>query len=566
MSSQKFAQVIDCGATHVSAGFFSGRDGSVTLEGFYSEPIGCDFSNDEEWISAVFQAAEAIHRQRKFRGSVSIILPGHLLLTKFLKIPHVAKSKRDQIVRFEAQQNIPFPLNEVVWDYEVVADDGAEFEVALVAVKLDVVDRLCSEISRLGVEVQMVEPSCMAQYNGFSYTHAGTEENVLVANLGGKSSNLLFISESGFFVRNISLAGNALTQALAQETGQSLADAEAAKWERVAAAFEGGDTQGLEHHLDAFLRRLVMETTRSIVNFRRQSGEEKVDRVYLTGGGALVPGVVEHLGEKLKLPVEYYSPLDYVELGAEVDSDFAAGYQHHVGELLGCALHQLGEPRTHFNLLPPQIARQIHFRKKKPFLMAAAVVLVGAAYLPIYSAGHTAFVFEDKIAELDARLNPLQQLYRDYTGVRDRIEETRNQIAALKGLGESRANWIDFFGDLQQRLGSVEDVWVERLEIVRSNGDARARAGSGGIFGGQRETERRETGGEVRLRLVGRMLDRENPLERASPDTRARVSALFESILESDYISSKRDEVFDTSTHGILRFEVTLVVDPERPL
>ena len=565
MSSQKFAQVIDCGATHVSAGFFSGKDGAVTLEGFYTESIGCDFSNDEEWITGVYQAVESIHQQRKFRGNVAIIVPGHLLLTKFLKIPHVAKSKRDQIVRFEAQQNIPFPLNEVVWGYEVVADDGAEFEVALVAVKLDIVDRLCSEITRLGVEVQLVEPSCMAQYNAFRCSHPDNSENVLIANIGGKSSNLLFISEGGFFVRNITLAGNGLTQAIADETGQSLADAEAEKWEDVGAAFDSGDAARYQQHIDAFLRRLVMETTRSIVNFRRQSGEEKIDRIYLTGGGSLVPGMAEHLSEKLKMPVDYYTPFEAVALGSRVDEDFAAGFQHNIGELLGCALRELGEPATHFNLLPPLIARQIRFRKKKPLIMAAALVLVGAAYMPIYSAQHTAFVFEDKIAEIDTRLNPLERIYREYSEVRDQVRNTRERIAAMKGLSESRANWIDFFGDLQERLAEVEDVWIERLEIVRSNGGQARASGSGGLFGGQQQEESGGSG-DVRLQLTGRMLDRENPLERASQDTRARVSALFESILESQYIESKRDEVFDTSNPGILRFEVTLVVDPDRPL
>ena len=144
MSSQKIAQVIDCGGTHVAAGFFSAQDGNIALDSFHTENIGGDFTSDEEWITAVYQGLKTIQRERKFSGTVSLILPGHLLLTKFLKIPHVAKSKRDQIVQFEAQQNIPFPLNEVVWDYEVVADDGAEFEVALVAVKLEIIDQLCT--------------------------------------------------------------------------------------------------------------------------------------------------------------------------------------------------------------------------------------------------------------------------------------------------------------------------------------------------------------------------------------------------------------------------------------
>ena len=571
MSSQKIAQVIDCGGTHVAAGFFSAQDGNITLDAFHTENIGSDFTSDEEWITAVYQGLQAIQRERKFSGTVSLILPGHLLLTKFLKIPHVAKSKRDQIVQFEAQQNIPFPLNEVVWDYEVVADDGAEFEVALVAVKLEIVDQLCTEVARLGVEVDLVEPSCMAQYNAFHNTHPEQGENVLIANIGGKSSNLLFISESGFFVRNITLAGNTLTQAIADETGQSPADAEAAKWEYIASAHAGGESASgaFGKHVDSFLRRLVMEMTRSIVNFRRQSGEDNVHRIYVTGGGGLVPGVAEHLQEKLNLSTDYYDPLEGVTLGPEVDADFAEGYRHNIGELLGCALRTLGGTKTHFNLIPPLIARQIEFRRKKPMLMTAMVLLVLSLILPVYSARHTALIYEDNISELDGRLLPVQQIYNNYRQATERIEEAREQIAALKGLSESRANWVDFFNDVQQRLVSVEDVWLERMEITRAAPAAQQQQ-TGGLFQGYQEPVEQELNGrdrpEVRLRLTGRMLDQENPRDRVSPDTRMRVSALFESILESQYIASKQNEEFDTSTEGILRFEVTLIVDPDRPL
>ncbi len=569
MSSHKITQVIDCGGTHVAAGFFSATNGSVTLDAFYTENIGCDYTNDDEWISAVYQGVEAIHQQRKLAGAVSLVIPGHLLLTKFLKIPHVAKSKRDQIVRFEAQQNIPFPLNEVVWDYEVVADDGTEFEVALVAIKLDIIDQLCTEIARFGVEVNLVEPSCMAQYNGFHHTHSQDDENILIANIGGRSSNLLFISETGFFVRNVTLAGNTLTQAIAEETGQPLADAEVTKWEYIAEAHEKGEAgEPYGKQVDAFLRRLVMETTRSIVNFRRQSGESKVDRVYLTGGGALLPGMTEHLAEKLDLPTEHYNPFESITLGAGVDADYVQSHPHHVGELFGCALRELGESKTHFNLVPPLIAKQIEFRKRKPIIMAAAVLLVGSLVLPIYSAGHTVMAYQDTIAEIDARLNPVQRNYNEYRRITERIEEASDQIAALKGLSESRANWVDFFNDLQRRLTEVEDVWLERLEITRSGGGAQQT--TGGLFGGaqqqQPQNDREVDRPQVRLHISGRMLDRENPLERASPDTRVRVSALFDSILESQYITRKENEEFDTSSPGILRFDVTLIADPDSPL
>jgi len=141
----------------------------------------------------------------------------------------------------------------------------------------------------------------------------------------------------------------------------------------------------------------------------------------------------------------------------------------------------------------------------------------------------------------------------------------------LQGLGESRGNWIDFFQDIQQRLTEVEDVWLERMEIVRSNGAPQERRAGGGLFrqeGPEPDVEELDENerAPVRLRFVGRMLDRENPLETASQDTRVRVRALFNSMLRSEFISRIENEEFDVGTPGILRFDVMMAVDPERPL
>ena len=105
-----------------------------------TEILNYDYFNDDAWLGAVGVALHTLHHQHKFSGNASFIIPGNQVLTKTIRIPHVEESKRAQIIAFEAQQNIPYPLHEVVWDSQVVGDDGVETEVLFIACKSNTIE------------------------------------------------------------------------------------------------------------------------------------------------------------------------------------------------------------------------------------------------------------------------------------------------------------------------------------------------------------------------------------------------------------------------------------------
>src|SRR5688572_16350618 len=114
---------VDIGAGHVACGVFSvGATGRLVLQQFALEPHSSDPSHEARSAVEIAQSLGAIASRQKLTGSSSLAVPGHLALTKFIKTPSVAKEKRDKIVAFEAAENIPYPLEEVVWDYAVVSD------------------------------------------------------------------------------------------------------------------------------------------------------------------------------------------------------------------------------------------------------------------------------------------------------------------------------------------------------------------------------------------------------------------------------------------------------------
>ncbi len=563
---------IDCGASRVCAAAFSAtNEGRPVLERVFVEPLEYDWTDDRHWVRAVGDAIRRIGTQHRLRGRISLIVPGHLTLTKYIKVPHVDEGKRARIIQFEAKQNIPYPLEEVVWDYQIVHDDGIDFEVALSAIKIEIVRSLLGECRASGFQPETIEPSCMAQVNAFRFCMPDVRQSTLLLNIGARSSNLVFLREDRHFIRNVTLAGAGLTQAMAEEMGQGGAEAERAKLEIIRrgakADVEPADVEAFARARQGFVNRLALEITRSIANFRRQTGADAPARVRLTGGGSLVPDLASLLADRLKLPVEAYDPLNGVPFGAGVVEGELLAKAHVVGEAIGAALRAHSQGLARFDLLPADVVRARAFRARQPFFVAAAALVAAALGVSILVNSVVNAGYEEKLATVEAQAAPLRNYSRQIRETRDQIEKIQREIAGIKGLVETKSNWITFFTDLQSRLTRVEDVWLEKLQVLRPAGASQQRSAlAGSLFAGLNTGDASASGQTLRLNLAGRLLDKNNPLSKVSQESQNRVKTLLSGFVESQFIVSLENERFDNSQPGILKFEFILVVDPKRPL
>jgi type IV pilus assembly protein PilM len=165
----------------------------------------------------------------------------------------------------------------------------------------------------------------------------------------------------------------------------------------------------------------------------------------------------------------------------------------------------------------------------------------------------------EQSAQLEAKILPLRELKAVQTADLQRIDSIRAQITAIQSLVGSKSNWINFFTDLQQRLVKVEDVWLEKLQVLRPSTDDVAATAEG-------EVGVVAAAPVLRLQLSGRLLDTANPLSRVSGESFERVKSLLKSFGESQFISSVEKEKFNPTQPGILSFDFILVVDPKKPL
>jgi type IV pilus assembly protein PilM len=584
---------VDVGAGHVACGVFTaGATGRLVLQHFALEPHNADPSHESRWAVEIAQSLGSVASRHKLSGPCAIAVPGHLALTKFIKTTSVAREKRGKIVAFEAAENIPYPLEEVVWDFAVVSDDSFDLEVMLAAVKFDAMQSLCAAADSAGFPVEQAVPSALALYNGFRYNHPRVQDSVIVVNIGARSTNLLFIEGERFHVRTLPLAGNTITQAIAEELRIDFPQAEALKVQVLSGRSDlppaSPSRAAVERAATAFANRLQLEITRSSVNIRRQTGGAAPAAVYLSGGGSLLPELPALLAEKLKLRVERYHPLQAVDVAADARAAGAETAAPVLADLVGLATQLIAEKYVEASLLPPAITQAIAFRKRQPLLLAAAALLLLALVPPIYYLSGVAATRLEQVGRYDDELMPLRSLQSRNDENLRQIDEATKQIAALRPAHETKANWIAFFADLQSRLMAVEDVWLDRVQIDRpSLADSLAEAiesrlaatemapepadrGRAGADRAQAATDGAATRPPppppMRLTLSGRLLDVANPQSKVSPESFDRVKRLLEGFKGSAFVASVENERFDNNQNGLLRFDVTVVIDPRKPL
>ena len=469
--SQTQATIVNLAASHVSVSVFGTSSGSLVLQRFHVEELTPGLTVDDQWLDASVNALRDLVEAHGISGYVTVIVPGFLLLQKSLKVPQVESQKQAQIVAYEAQNAIPYPLNEVIWDSQVMSSDGVEAEVLLFALRTEVASRIANLVSSTGLRPYAIQASPLLDSQAFLLAGGSATEEVLILNVGARSTTLSFVGPGGANIQSANIGGNMLTQGLSDNTGQPFAAAEALK----VGYFSGvlhlaeSDPQAalLQSNSQQFIRRLSQDINRRLINVRRGAGARQPTRILLTGRGALLPGLKEQLCETLRLPVEPFQPASVLILGEEVSQDLVRRAQNQVSEVVGEAARLLLPQAAGVNLIPKDIAAQIAFSARQPKLLAAAL-LAALIPFPVW------YVYSESAAHsqrLTSRLTDRSaELKRHQVALIDSRQKTDAVLAVnreLESVVLNRPNWLAFLADLQVRISSLPNTWVEEMHVRR---------------------------------------------------------------------------------------------------
>src|SRR5258708_30640648 len=124
------------------------------------------------------------------QGEVNYAVPAQSVFTRFVKLPGLDAEKIHKVISFEAQQNVPFPIDEVVWDYQLVGGGmGEQIQVVLVAIKVDLLDQINEAVEGTGLQTSIVDIAPMALYNAFRNSYPEVGDCSLLLDIGARTTN-----------------------------------------------------------------------------------------------------------------------------------------------------------------------------------------------------------------------------------------------------------------------------------------------------------------------------------------------------------------------------------------
>jgi type IV pilus assembly protein PilM len=308
---------------------------------------------------------------------IIISVPSQNSFARFVTLPPVEAKRLPEIVRFEAAQQIPFDMNEIQWDWQLMSDpDSPEKRVGLFAIKNDVVNSALESFEREELQISYVQMAPMALYNYLLFDRpdlAGSDKRAtVIVNIGAESTDLVVCTASSVWQRCIMMGGNAFTNAIAETFKLSFEKAEKLKRTAPVSKYARQIFQAMRPVITDW----TGEVQRSLGFYTGSNPDVKLTRVVALGGGTKLRGLVKYLSQTLQIPAEKPDAFKRLAVAPGVS---AAKFHENVsdfGVVYGLGLQGLGMARIESNLLPKSIARSMAWAGKMKYFIGAAVMLL----------------------------------------------------------------------------------------------------------------------------------------------------------------------------------------------
>lgn len=579
MATQDLMLCIDIGSSSIKAAEFSYTpDGEMLMERFAFEEYAIPETSLQEVVDGdtrveMLEALTNILKNNEFQSKkVCISLSGHDAYIRFVKVPSMVNDEKKikQIIEFEARSAIPYEMNEVVWDSQLlnVADDSGEIEAMFVIVKSDEIEHVTDVVESAGKQIDFIEVSPTACYNAARLNGIGDTNCELILNIGDRCSTLLFVDGGRLFVRVIPIAGHAITLQISKEFGISYKEAEEMKRKHgfvaLGGAYEEPDSEVasiVSKIVRNVMTRLHGEISRSINIYRSQQKGRKPEKLYLSGGSSVMGYTPRFFADKLRIPVEYLNPFKNIAIGTEVDKERLADIAHMFSEPIGLALRHGMNCPVEISLVPQSLQKYNEFKSKAPYFYASA-----ASLLLCLLVTYAGFAKQERIAveKREVAVNLLdktKRVVKNLKAAENEFNSVRSEYEDAAKLLDERIRWPELLNEVQAIL--PDNVWLTKFELSNTlpgQKNAQKKEESGGLFGGMGNmggSQQQVSKDYVSVYLEGNgwVYDQQFA-ERFTQ--RLSESKYFEFNRNTDSIDTLRNGVLQRGEYNIATFELTL--------
>ncbi len=381
-----------------------------------------------------------------------ISVPGHSAFARFAELPPVEPKALPEIVKYEAVQQIPFPIEDVEWDYEAFRDESSPLvEVGIFAITRERVNERLDVYGEVGLSPETLTLSPVSLFNAMNYDLQLGESSkpIVFIDIGTQATDVIIATGNRCWIRTFPLGGTHFTDAIASSFKISYAKAERLKLEAASSKYAKQIMQAMR----PVFADLLQELQRSL-SYASSSGE--LNHMVGVGSTFKIPGLRKFIGQQLQVNVTRLDEFKRIDVAGKEAASFA---EHcvNMGTAYGLALQGIGKGQIDINLVPVAILREQMWHSKTKWFVAAACIIVLGSALSI--------------------LGPfLQQRKLGADGIPSKVEQVIRQGEQLKR-EFSKAEENGKIGNEASRLLSIftyRDVWPY---IVQDAADSLASAG-----------------------------------------------------------------------------------------
>ncbi len=480
MADYKTTVALEIGSQSVTMGVFTPAGRGFALSRYARRDILLDPVEEGMRMDYVGNAIAEMVQELKVRGNeVRNVVSGQQVFMRFIKLPAIDIDNIAEQVGFEAQQHIPFPLEDIIYSYQELADrEEGEREVLLVAIKKDVLDNLNSQVEAGPLKTRSVDCAITSLYNAFRANY-DEDEPVMLLDIGAKTTDIIFAEAGRFYTRSVTAAGAFITNSIAREFNLSFREAERLKIDDGVVSLGNGYTDEMgeqEAALATTIRtamgRLSSEVQRTINHYRAQYKGNPPTKAYICGGGARLPYALEFLQTALNIPVEYLNPVEVLSIGPKVDEAELEQDAICLGPIVGAAITGSGEGEFNIDLVPTSVGKDRAEKKMLPMVAIAGVMaLAGAAS---YAAVATMNANESaamlvKASKVDSAV---AQINDQITNVQQKYDREMAQIAKFAELYTMRGAYADVLQQISRKAASIKFWFNEFSPLINYDVEA----------------------------------------------------------------------------------------------
>jgi type IV pilus assembly protein PilM len=243
------------------------------------------------------------------QADVVTAIGGHDVIIKKIQMDRMKESDAREVIRWEAEQHVPFDIKSVELDFQILNphDEGMQMEVLLMAAKRELVDNKVGLLQDAGINPVIIDVDAFALHNAFEHNYPESAEGILaLVNVGHATTNVNILEDGvPILTRDIPFGSRRIREDLQRERGLTAEQAE-----DVVQARETVDD--LERFVDASAAEIAVGIERASAFLMTREDGETLGKIFLSGGGARVPGMVESLGRRMNVETKLVNPFERV--------------------------------------------------------------------------------------------------------------------------------------------------------------------------------------------------------------------------------------------------------------